>query len=189
MARIEQGRCRLISRKGNEFKSFSGLSSELAKDVAAETAIIDGEIVCLDENGKPQFRDLRFSRGDPLFIGFDLVYHNGQNLKYAPLTERKHRLRSILKQSERILFCDHIEADGERLFRYACEQDLEGVVAKRKFDPYLPGQTSWLKIRNPNYGQWAGRQDLFDRERSTDPDLSIWDGCALACAELDYAKL
>jgi hypothetical protein len=59
--------------------------------------------------------------------------------------------------------------DGESLFRLACAHDLEGIVAKRKFDPYLEGPASWLKIRNREYSQWAGRDELFERERGGRP--------------------
>jgi ATP-dependent DNA ligase len=52
------------------------------------------------------------------------------------------------------MYCDHIERDGENLFGLACENDLEGVVAKRKFHPYIENQASWLKIRNTNYSRW-----------------------------------
>ena len=89
-------------------------------------------------------------------------------MRYSPLTERKRKLRSILPaRSERILYCDHVEHDGESLFRLACDSDLEGIVAKRKFDPYLAGQAQWLKIRNTSYTQWESREELFDRERET----------------------
>lgn len=56
---------------------------------------------------------------------------------------------------ERLLYCDHIDENGEALFRLACEHDLEGIVAKRKSDPYLPEDAKWLKIRNQNYSQWS----------------------------------
>jgi hypothetical protein len=72
----------------------------------------------------------------------------------------------------------------ESLFPLACEQDLEGIVAKRKFDPYIAGQASWTKIRNTNYSQWEGPEELFDRERETDPDLSLWDHCVRACQDV-----
>jgi ATP-dependent DNA ligase len=52
------------------------------------------------------------------------------------------------KLGERLLHCDHIEADGQGLFQLACQHDLEGIVAKRKSDPYLPEHATWLKIRN-----------------------------------------
>ncbi len=68
-------------------------------------------------------------------------------------------------RGERLLYCDHIDQDGEGMFRLACEHDLEGIVAKRKPDPYLPEHASWLKIRNQNYSQWVGREELFERER------------------------
>jgi ATP-dependent DNA ligase len=109
-----------------------------------------------------------------------LVRRSG--LAYSPLIERKHRLRSILPTSSaRVLYCDHVEGEGELLFSVACDNDLEGIVAKRKFDPYLPNLASWLKIRNTSYSQWEGRQELFERERNNDPDFRVWDGCALAC--------
>ena len=63
----------------------------------------------------------------------------------------------------------------------ACEHDLEGIVAKRKYDPYRPNLASWLKIRNPHYSQWAGREELFERERESDPDFHHWGVCVEAC--------
>jgi len=59
---------------------------------------------------------------------------------------------------------------GERLFQLACKRDIEGIVAKRKFDPYLLDNAKWYKIRNRNYSQWVGREKLFERERSTEPN-------------------
>ena len=94
------------------------------------------------------------------------------------------KLRSILPEdSDSIFYCDHVEREGESLFRVACENDLEGVVAKRKYDPYLASKASWLKIRNTDYSQWEGRQELFEREREGDPDLRHWDQCTLVCEE------
>jgi len=95
-------------------------------------------------------------------------FGNGEDIRYLPLIDRKLRLRAgVLKRSERLLYCDHIDGDGEALFRLACEHDLEGIVAKRKSDPYLPEHAQSLKIRNREYSQWAGREELFERERST----------------------
>jgi bifunctional non-homologous end joining protein LigD len=181
LARIDHGRCRLISRNGNEFQSFKPLSTGLGECLQAQSAILDGKIVCLGGNGKPQFADLLFRRGEPRFIAFDLLWCDGQDLRYSPLIERKQKLRAILpRENERIMYCDHVESEGEELFRLACKHDLEGIVAKRKFDPYLPEHTKWLKIRNTSYSQWEGREELFERERDSDPDVSLWDGCVLA---------
>lgn len=110
-------------------------------------------------------------------------FRNGEDVRYLPLIDRKLRLRAVVpKGGERLLYGDHIETDGEGLFRLVCEQDLEGIVAKQKTDPYLVEHASWLKIRNQNYSQWIGREELFERERSSDPDLAGWDECFRACA-------
>jgi len=73
LIRIEQGACKLVSRKGNEFKSFSVLSKAIPTEIQGRSAVLDGEIVCLDADGQPQFRDLLFRRGEPRFVAFDLL--------------------------------------------------------------------------------------------------------------------
>jgi bifunctional non-homologous end joining protein LigD len=196
----DQDGVRLISRNGNTFKTFPGLCEGLTRDLRGRRCVLDGEIVCLDANGKPQFRDLLFRRAEPLFYAFDILwdehvktddeqeqqrFRNGEDLRYLPLVDRKRRLHAVVsKQRDRLFYCDHIDRDGEGLFRLACENDLEGIVAKRKGDPYLPEHASWLKIRNREYSQWIGREELFERERGRDPDFQVWDGCVLACAEI-----
>jgi hypothetical protein len=85
------------------------------------------------------------------------------------------------RRSDHLLYCDHVEGNGEELFRLVCEADLEGIVAKPKFSPYLAEHANWLKIRNRDYSQWVGREELFERERGSDPDLKLWNECAVAC--------
>lgn len=188
---------RLVSRNRNTFKSFPALCEGLARDLKGRRCVLDGEIVCLEADGKPQFRDLLFRHAEPVFYAFDILwdeharsddeeetrrFQNGEDLRYLPLIDRKLRLHAVTpKKRERLLYCDHFDGDGEELFRLACEHDLEGIVAKRKSDPYLPDHASWLKIRNQDYSQWVGREELFERERGSDPDFQVWDGCALAC--------
>ena len=104
--------------------------------------------------------------------------------RYLPLVDRKLRLHAVVpKRGDRLLYCDHIDQDGESLFALACEHDLEGIVAKRKSDPYLLDHATWLKIRNTDYTQWIRREELFERERGGDSDFHVWDGCALVCEE------
>ena len=80
------------------------------------------------------------------------------------------RLRRIIpKGTEQLLYCDHVD-DGDGLFRLACENDLEGIVAKERQAPYEP-ETRWLKIRNQSYSQWVGHEELFERKRGGDPDI------------------
>jgi hypothetical protein len=65
-----------------------------------------------------------------------------------------------------------IEHCGEDLFRLACQHDIEGIVAKPKHNPYLQDHAGWLKIRNREYSQWVGGEDLFDLERESVPEIS-----------------
>ena len=88
------------------------------------------------------------------------------------------------KRGERLLYCDQIEENGEALFELACTGDLEGIVAKRKGDPYLPDHAKWFKIRNRTYSQWVGREQLFERERASDPDWHYWNACTSACDQV-----
>ncbi len=76
--------------------------------------------------------------------------------------DRKLRLRAVVPtRGERLLYCDHVEGDGTGVFRLACENDLEGIVAKHKYAPYLADrEPTWFKIRNRSYSQWVGREDL-----------------------------
>jgi bifunctional non-homologous end joining protein LigD len=184
LVHVHDGDCHLISRNGNSFKSFPALNEAIPRELRARSAVLDGEIVCLDRHGKSQFRDLLFRRGEPRFYAFDLLWIDGEDMRDTPLIERKSRLRSVAPQrGERLLYCDHIEGDGEGLFRLACENDLEGVVAKHRNSPYLPDrETTWFKIRNRSYSQWVGREELFERERERNPDSLGWDECAKACA-------
>ncbi len=170
----------------NTFKSFPSLTEAIATELRTRSAILDGEIVSLDGQGKPQFENLMFRRGEPRFCAFDLLRLDGEDLRHLPLSERKWRLRSLMpRHGSYLLYCDHIENDGHGLFRLACENDLEGIVAKQKYAPYLSEQaTTWFKIRNRNYSQWAGPEELFERDRSRNPDLRIWDSCTVACEEL-----
>jgi hypothetical protein len=89
------------------------------------------------------------------------------------------------RHGDRLLYCDHVEFAGEEFFELACERDLEGIVAKRKLDPYLlHGSAAWFKIRNSNYSQWVGGEELFERERERDPAWQLWNLCASACDQL-----
>src|SRR5437879_2614343 len=75
LAVIESGTCRLVSRKAHVYQSFPGLCSSLAQ--IPHEAVLDGEIVCLDPNGRPQFDSLFYRRGHPYFYAFDVPYLDG----------------------------------------------------------------------------------------------------------------
>jgi ATP-dependent DNA ligase len=186
LAYVRNGQVELVSRNGNTFKSFPELCALIPGALGVRDAVLDGEIICVDSEGKSQFNDLLFRRGQPAFTAFDLAWINGEDLRYLPLHERKAKLRAIVKpQPSSVLYVDHIEEHGEDLFQLACEHDLEGIVAKHRFGPYvMPNEeTSWIKIRNRNYSQIMGRDELFNRRsgRETEAATDGWAGCALAC--------
>lgn len=151
---------RLVSRRGNVYKRFIELAAAIHMELDCE-AVLDGEIVCLDSEGRPQFYDLLRRRSDPVFYAFDLLWLDGEDLRTRPLVDRKRLLRSIVPgQPSAILYAQQIERNGLEFFRLACDQDLEGIVAKHKHGAY--GE-KWFKVRNPGYSQYEGRRELFER--------------------------
>ena len=106
LAVIQNGRTELISRNGNPFNSFEALRKQLKSPYVGKT-VLDGEIVCLDKRGKPQFRDLLFHRGEPCFFAFDLLMADGKDLRSERLADRKHELRRLMSKvlASRMLIC------------------------------------------------------------------------------------
>ena len=164
LAYIENGACRLISRKQNQFKSFSPLASSVAK-LKVQNAIIDGEVVCLDAKGKSVFLNLKRPRkARAILYCFDLLWLNNEDLRNLPLLERKLRLRQLIRTSRNrsLLYASHMERHGVRLFQAICQQDCEGIVGKYKRGTYTAAPTSWVKILNLNYSQQRGRKEMFE---------------------------
>src|SRR5438093_12888535 len=88
-----------------------------------------------------------------------------EDLRTLPLTERKARLKRLLRRKRsRILYVDHIEARGKNFFGKVCELDLEGIVAKRRDSVYRvteKGSPHWIKIKNPNYRRRKGARNCL----------------------------
>ncbi len=131
-------------------------------------AVLDGEIACLDGDGKPIFNHLLWRRGTPTFCAFDLLWLDGKDLRSRPLVERKAALRKLTSASPSacVLYVDGIEGKGTELFKAVCEADLEGIVAKRRDGLYTPEETSWVKIKNRAYSQAVGRHELFEKRNA-----------------------
>src|SRR5438477_8412415 len=160
---IEHGRAQLLSRNGHPFASFSALAESISDSLPNVRAVIDGEICSLDRRGKSQFKNLMFHRGNPpCFFAFDLLICDGKDLRTERLMDRK-----------------------QALFQRVCELDLEGIVAKQKSAPYVTEreQSTWFKILNREYSQKDGREELFERERHSEP-VAGWHACVLACEAL-----
>jgi bifunctional non-homologous end joining protein LigD len=169
MTYIEDEKCRLISRKQNQFKSFAPLSGALSR-LPVQNAIIDSEIVCLDAKGKSVFLDMRWRKANAILYCFDLLWLNNEDLRNLPLVERKLRLWHLVRTSRNrsLLYASHMERHGVRLFQAICEQDCEGIVGKYKRGTYTTAPTSWVKILNPSYSQMRGRDEMSEnfRERA-----------------------
>ena len=166
LAYISDESCTLVSRKNNRYKTFRSLKESFVK--LTTTAILDGEIVCLDAEGKSHFIPLlgKKTRAEASFYAFDLLWLGDEDLRALPLIERKQHLRKLLSRAKLpgVIYASHIEGQGTALYREVCERDLEGIVCKRK-DSVYSSKARWLKVKNPNYSQAVGRREMFDKFR------------------------
>src|SRR5438477_6559684 len=112
-----------------------------------------------------------------------------KDLRTEGLLDRKQELRRLLARAcAPLKYTEYIDGCGTALFQRVCELDLEGIVAKQKFGPYVTERehSTWFKILNRKYSQKDGREELFERERHSEP-VAGWHVCALACAALEAA--
>jgi bifunctional non-homologous end joining protein LigD len=170
LAYIEQGRpTRLVSRRGIAYRSFDAIGAAIGNGVRCFSAILDGELVCLDGEGRSQFMPLLRRRESPVFYCFDVLWLDGVDLRDIPLIRRKRMLRArLLTGSEHVFLADHVMGRGVDFFRAVCARDCEGIVAKLAESPYrvVKGRSPWIKIRNRAYTQADGRYDLFQQRRT-----------------------
>jgi bifunctional non-homologous end joining protein LigD len=161
--------CEIRSRHDLRFDRFDELCSRVARVLGAREVILDGEIVALDRKGKPVFRDLLRGEGFLAFAAFDLLWLDGEDLRPLSVAERKRRLTELLPADTGPLYkILTLEEYGRALFSAIRKMDLEGIVAKRKSDPYSSAST-WYKIENPGYSQGEGRGDLRSRVLAAQP--------------------
>ena len=97
IAHIDGHRCTLTSRNGHRFAQWDLLCEKLAHAVRCDSAILDGEIVCLDDDGAPNFHKLLFRRDSPWFYAFDVLALDGEDVRRLPLIARKRILRGICR--------------------------------------------------------------------------------------------
>jgi bifunctional non-homologous end joining protein LigD len=162
VAFIEKEKFRLVSRNQNDLTGQFSELRELPSLVKAHTAILDGEIVALDEEGRPSFSLMQqrtgirrggrrtASRSDvPIsYFVFDLIYLDGYDLRRVSLEDRKRTLAQIVTTSETVRFSEHYPGSGIALFEAAKKKGLEGILAKRRGSCYEERRTrDWLKIK------------------------------------------
>ncbi len=154
---LKEGQVRFISRNRRDLTQRFPELQEISALIKANSAIIDGEIVALDRQGKPSFDALRHRQrhGAIVFYAFDLLYFDGENVSLYPLVARKAALKRILRRvpKGRIRYTEHIEEQGERLFVELEAMQLEGMVCKRKDSVYSFARSKqWLKVKTA-YGR------------------------------------
>jgi len=163
VAFLDRKSLRLVSRNQNDLTKAYPELEEIPDHIKARTAILDGEIVALDDQGRPSFglmqqrtgvgeggRRIRRTRDDiPIaYYVFDLLYLDGYDLMQADLEQRKQLLASIVTSGDLLRYSDHWAGTGKALFNAAAQRGLEGIIAKRRTSCYLQKRSSeWLKIK------------------------------------------
>jgi bifunctional non-homologous end joining protein LigD len=153
--RVEGGKATLKTRKGLDWTDkFRTIAKEAS---GLPDALIDGEIVALDDNGAPDFSTLQAALSDGkteklIFFAFDLLFAGGMDLRRLPLGERKARLKELLearKKAKQIRYVEHFETGGDTVLQSAAKLSLEGIVSKKLNAPYRSGRTeSWTKAKS-----------------------------------------
>ncbi|HXR26906.1 MAG TPA: DNA ligase D [Candidatus Baltobacteraceae bacterium] len=169
---VREGRARIWTRNRLDAARYFPDLAGAAPWIEAHEAIVDGEVVALDEHGRPSFSLLQDRTGvrgpgaarDPdaprptadvraaialAYQVFDLLWLDGHSLLNEPLVERKARLKEVLRDDPMVRYAAHVETDGEAFFAAIKEQGLEGLMAKRRDSRYEPGRRSrdWLKLK------------------------------------------
>jgi bifunctional non-homologous end joining protein LigD len=168
--RIQDGEARLKTRTGLDWTAKFQAIAKAARNLP--NAILDGEIVALDDHGGPDFAALQaaLSEGDSdqlIYFAFDLLFADGRDLRALPLAERKRELAKMLagrgkSRNSLIRYVEHFEGGGEAVLKSACRMSLEGIVSKRLDAPYSAGRgDAWTKAKcraghEVVIGAWTG---------------------------------
>jgi bifunctional non-homologous end joining protein LigD len=149
-AQVAGNAARLLTRNGHDWTSRYPFIARALSGLTVGSAVLDGELVALDAEGRSRFSLLADQTGARLaYFAFDLLEEDGACLADQPLHKRKARLRELLGSGEGPLrFSDHLEGDGAQVARAACRMELEGIVSKRRTGRYRPGRhDSWQKSK------------------------------------------
>jgi bifunctional non-homologous end joining protein LigD len=144
---------RITSRNGTDYTAEFPEVVAAAMELPARTALLDGEVVVLDERGRSSFRllqQLGASRRGLAFFAFDLLMLNGEDLEPLPLQERKRRLEGLIgERAGAIRYTPHFDTDGATVLAHACRLGAEGIVSKCRTAPYRAGRRSedWQKTK------------------------------------------
>ncbi|NNU66508.1 ATP-dependent DNA ligase [Rhizobium sp. WYCCWR 11152] len=156
---VEPNRIRILTRGGHDWTHRFPAIKLAAMWLPVGSAILDGEAVVLDKQGRSDFGLLQQSLGgrggkksssNAIFMAFDLLYFDGHDLRNSELSMRRHLLKDLVSVVGHgdIRLSEEIEADGDQLLASACEHGLEGIIAKDRNSTYRSGRGGdWLKIK------------------------------------------
>lgn len=154
---ISDGKIKLLTRNNNDWTNKFPTVVAAVKKLKLTEAVLDGEVVALDEHNRSDFQLLQntlqnSNKVSLYYYVFDLLFYKKYSLMATPLIERKELLRSLIEKSDNknklILYSDHIIGHGKDLFKKACKLSLEGMVSKVINSPYAQSRTkTWLKIK------------------------------------------
>ena len=155
LARIEQGQIRLLTRNGHDWSAKLPQLCAALSELGVEDAWLDGEILVMDEEGRPDFQLLQnafeASRADLIrYTLFDLLWHQGQDLRRSPLEERRAALQQLLgaNRSELLRYSEDFTEDPRSILDSACRLGLEGLIGKRVGSTYSGRRSNdWIKLK------------------------------------------
>jgi bifunctional non-homologous end joining protein LigD len=152
VAEVRDGQVELYSRSGKSYgEKYMPIVESLQQ--LGRDAVLDGEIVVLNDEGYATFQQLQNFQNTPrehlYFYVFDLLYLDGEDLRELPLLERKRLLEEMLPELPAVRYSDHVLAKGKAFFKEAQRKQIEGIMAKLATSPYRIGSRSseWLKIK------------------------------------------
>ena len=153
IAFVEQKKVVLKTRNSQDYTTkFLSLVNSLKKQFNF-SLVLDGEVVVFDKEGKSDFSSLqqsiKSSKDDFVYVVFDILALNGEDLRDLPLLKRKELLKSVLKNSpNNLIYSEHVIGHGKECFNLAKKKNLEGIVAKKVDSKYKGTRNGdWLKIK------------------------------------------
>ncbi|TIN21717.1 MAG: ATP-dependent DNA ligase [Mesorhizobium sp.] len=156
---IDESGTRIFTRRGLDWTAKYRDLAAASKSIEADSAIIDGEIIVLNDAGLSDFAALRKAirrrQHELYFVAFDLLHLNGHDLRDMALQERRDILASIIPPDIRIQFSQALPGDAAAIYHLVDRAGLEGMVSKRRDSKYRSGpSTNWLKTKCYTVGEF-----------------------------------
>lgn len=148
LAYKEGSRIVLVSRNGKDrTRNFSAVA-DAVKNIPAKTLLVDGEVVAFDRHGVSRFQLLQQGNTSPSYAVFDCLYHNGDDLRKAPLSKRRAVLERMIPDKGIVFLSHQLSENGIRAYDEAKKKGYEGLVAKDLASPYVERRSAkWLKVK------------------------------------------